>query len=149
MRAVEAENGMMLCRDEHRGQISGSAVAKVEVLANLGRGYLRVRVAQAWFGKPACLRRSGSGGDEERQVQSRFCCPWREAHERDITARQARAAEGRRQRTAVENIVNLLGIGTVAANGRAFFEYEETVDLAQRLGLEFTTGSDEGGDGER
>jgi hypothetical protein len=43
----------------------------------------------------------------------------------------------------------LLGIGTVAPNGRAFFEYAETVDLAQRLGLEFTTGSDEGGDGER
>jgi hypothetical protein len=148
MRAVEAEKGMMLiCRDEHRGEVSGSAVARVEVVANLGRGYLRVRVAEAWFGKPACLRRSGSGGDEERQVQSRFCWPWREAHERDITARQARAAEGRRQRTVVESIVNLLGIGTVAANGRAFFEYEETVELARRLGLEFTTGENE--DGER
>jgi hypothetical protein len=76
-------------------------------------------------------------------VQSRYCWLWSEAHERNIAERQARAAEGRRKRTVVENIVNALGIGAVAPNGRVFFEYDETVALAQRLGLQFTAEGDE------
>jgi hypothetical protein len=38
--------------------------------------------------------------------------------------------------------VNLLGLGTVAMNGRAFYDCDETVELACRLGLEFSTGGE-------
>ncbi len=144
MRAADAEDGAMLvCRNEHRGQISGSAVAKLEVLGNVGRGVLCVRVVESWFGRPSCLRHRAGDADDECRVRWRYCWPWSEAHERNIAERQARGAEGRRQRAVVENIVVALGIGTVAPNGRVFFEYDETVALAQRLGLQFTSGGDE------
>jgi hypothetical protein len=62
MRAADAEDGAMLvCRNEHRGQLSGSAVAKLEVLGNIGRGVFRVRVVETWFGRAPVLPASSVG----------------------------------------------------------------------------------------
>jgi hypothetical protein len=152
MRAADADTGMILAvRDEHRGETLGSSVAKVEVLANLGGGYLHVRQIESYFGRPGCLHGMGWRHNEahpeaqgvEWKVQSRYCWPWTDATTRMVEEGEARGAEARRRHAVVENIVNLLGLGTVAMNGRAFFDYDETVELARRLGLEFTLGAAE------
>lgn len=137
MRMVEAEEGMMLVvRDEHRGRVTSPARAKCEVVGKLRGGWLTVRVVETFFGRPGCLKYAQSA---DAKVQSRFCFPWSEGVERGIKEVQERGEQARRKRTVVENLAAMIELGTVAPNGRVFFEYDEMVTLGRRLGLDFAT----------
>lgn len=153
MRAAEATPRTILSvRGEHQGRVTGSAVAKVEVIANMGGGWLHVRVIETHFGRPLCLTGMGLRYNEahpeavergEFRVLSRYCWPWSEHTERQIAERTGQVAHARRRREELEEIVKAIGVGTLAPNGRAFFEYEEMVDIAGRLGLPLTPAGDE------
>jgi hypothetical protein len=153
MRAADAPPGTILSvREEHQGCITGNAVAKVEVIANMGGGWLHVRVTESHFGRPMCLKGPGWRYNEahpkaaeqgECRVQSRHCSQWSEHTERHIAEHAGQVADAKRRREMLEEIMRQIGVGTLAPNGRAFFEYEEMVDLAGRLGLVLTNGGAE------
>ncbi|MGA9316253.1 MAG: hypothetical protein WBV77_16695 [Solirubrobacteraceae bacterium] len=153
MRAAHAPPGTILSvREEHQGAITGNSVAKVEVIANMGGGWLHVRVIESHFGRPMCLNGLGWRYNEEHpqaaeqgecKVLSRHCWQWGEHTERHIAKHAGKVADAKRRRETLEEIMRQIGVGTIAANGRAFFDYEEMVDLAGRLGLTLATGGGE------
>lgn len=126
MRVADAAEGMALAVGYEIGY-----VAKVEVVRVMKRGRIAVRLIDGGNGRPACLSYwSQREADDEFQVLSRFCWPWTERTTELIAERRARSVEAQRRRAELEEIVERIGCGTVAGNGRVFFDYDEMIDIA-------------------
>ncbi len=133
----------------YRGPSNTTAVARVEVLdpevkSSGRRGWFRVRVLSTHLGHVGGMRRT----DEEGVVivRARECWPWTENTSAMVARGEADRAARAQRVTVLTGIAATLGLGTVHAGASITFTYDESLDLARRLGLEFTTGTEGGGE---
>jgi hypothetical protein len=148
MNFSEAQAGDIVA---YRGPSNSTAVARVEVLdpevkSGGRRGWFRVRVLSTHLGHVGGMRRTDEDGVVI--VRARDCWPWSDNTSAMVERGEASRAERERKVSVLTGIAASLGLGTVHAGASITFTYDEALDLARRLGLGFTTGTEGGAEAE-